>query len=320
MTTFPAPPTPATGTQHQLTLISGRSKSNAVITEVAAGLRHLDVNGINLVAGYDVTIRPPFCSGIVLIPWPNRIRDGRWIYHGTPMQLDITEPNRNNAIHGLLQYTPYRVSDRSDSAITLTAQVFPQNGYPFHLDTAVRYELQEDGLSATHTITNIGAQPAPVAIGAHPFLTLGDIPVEELTLTVAAERHIVVDERLNPIGSRPVAGTPMDLRSGQLVAGLDLDDAWSDLVIVDGGSTHALTAPDGRSVSLWADDQHNYLQVFTTRRYPRDGRHITAIAIEPMTAPANAFNSGDGLTWVAAGEQWSASWAIRYNDGVGRSR
>jgi hypothetical protein len=198
--------------------------------------------------------------------------------------------------------------------ITLTAQVFPQNGYPFHLDTAVHYALHNDRLAVTHTVTNIGAVAAPVAIGAHPFLTIGDVPTDQLTLTVAAQRHITVDERLNPIGSRLVAGTPYDLRAGRVVADLDLDDAWSDLDIIDGGSTHSLTAPDGRTVSLWADDQHNYLQVFTTRRYPDGGRHVTAVAVEPMTAPADAFNSGEGLKWRAPRQQWSVSWAIRYDD------
>jgi aldose 1-epimerase len=307
-------PAPALGEQHLLHLRAGTRRWTATVTEVAAALRCLDVNGINLVAGFDQTVRPPFCSGIVLMPWPNRVRDGRWTFDGATLQLDITEPRYDNALHGLLRNAPYRVLTRSEAAITLTAQVFPQNGYPFHLDTAVHYALHNDRLAVTHTVTNIGAVAAPVAIGAHPFLTIGDVPTDQLTLTVAAQRHITVDERLNPIGSRPVAGTPYDLRAGRVVADLDLDDAWSDLDIIDGGSTHSLTAPDGRTVSLWADDQHNYLQVFTTRRYPDGGRHVTAVAVEPMTAPADAFNSGEGLKWLAPRQQWSVSWAIRYDD------
>jgi aldose 1-epimerase len=109
-----------------------------------------------------------------------------------------------------------------------------------------------------------------------------------------------------------VHGGYWDLRAGRLVADLDLDDAWTGLHMSDGGSTHTLSAPDGRTVSLWADEQFGYLQVFTTRRYPAGDGFSTAIAVEPMTAPADALNSGAGLRWLEPGQDWSASWSIRY--------
>ena len=74
----------------------------------------------------------------------------------------------------------------------------------------------------------------------------------------------------------------------------------------------ALTAPDGRFVELWQDESFGFVQVFTTRLFPTAaGRHL-AIAIEPMTAPPNAFNSGQGVRWLAQDESWSATWGIRY--------
>jgi aldose 1-epimerase len=51
-----------------------------------------------------------------------------------------------------------------------------------------------------------------------------------------------------------------------------------------------------------------YIQVFTPRDYP--GRELT-VAIEPMTCPANAFNSGEALRWLAPGESFEASWGLR---------
>lgn len=305
---------PALGEQHELTLEAAGRSVRAVITEVAAAVRHLSVDGVELTASYPADAPAPFSSGIVLVPWPNRVRDGRWVYEGRTLQLDITEPDRGNALHGLLHSTPYQLVERTASSVTLGAQVFPQNGYPFHLDTRVRYTAAPTGLEVTHTVRNVGSSCAPVALGAHPFLTLGDVPADELVLTVSADHHIVVDNRLNPIGVAPVHGTAWDLRDGHVVGTLELDDAWSGVTVVDGGSTHSLRAPDGRTVSLWADEHFGYVQVFITRKFPRGDGYQTAVAIEPMTAPADAFNSGEGLRWLDSGGDWSASWAIRYQN------
>jgi aldose 1-epimerase len=307
-------PWPALGEQYELTLEAAGRSVRAVITEVAAAIRHLSVDEVEITAGYDDDIPPPFGCGIVLMPWPNRVRDGRWTYDGRTLQLDITEPARGNALHGLLRNAPYQLVARTACSMTLRAQIFPQNGYPFLLDTTVCYTLVPDGLHVTHTVRNVGSACAPVAVGAHPFLAIGDVAADTLTLTVSADHHIDVDDRLNPVGVTPVQGTDWDLREGRLVATLNLDDAWSGLTLSGGGSTHRLSAPDGRTVSLWADEQFGYVQVFITREFPRRGGLITAVAIEPMTAPADAFNSGEGLRWIQPGARWSMSWAIRYHD------
>ncbi len=300
MTTTHAP----TGEQHRIT----RGRAHAVITQVAASLREFAIDGVNLTQPYPEDSTPPFACGIVLVPWPNRVEDGVWELDGIRQQLDITEPARNNAIHGLLRSTGYRLVTRAEASVTLDATVFPQHGYPFHLDTTVRYELLEDELAVTHTITNLSNAKAPVAIGTHPFLTIGNVEPEDLVLTVNATTHFDVDARLNPRGEHPVDGTDFDLRAGRRLGELYLDDAWGGVVTVNGVAAR-LTAPDGREVRLIQDDQHRYVQVFTTRDFP--GTSL-AVAIEPMTAPANALNSGDGLKWLEPGERWTASWGIQY--------
>jgi aldose 1-epimerase len=35
------------------------------------------------------------------------------------------------------------------------------------------------------------------------------------------------------------------------------------------------------------------------------------VAIEPMTAPADSLNTGEGLRWLEPGEEWIAAWGIR---------
>lgn len=300
--------TAPTGQQHTISL----GDSHATIVQVAAALRELVIDGVAVTEPYPESATAPFADGIVLIPWPNRVADGRWVLDGAVQQLDITEPARHNALHGLLRFSPYALIENSGSAVTLAATVFPQHGYPFHLDTTVRYELVDGGLAVEHTVHNLSAAAAPVAVGTHPFLRIGDVPTEELTLTVHASTYIEVDDRLNPIAERPVEGTRYDLREATLIGEQFFDTSLGGVQTRDGVAA-TLRAPDGRQVHLVQDDQHPYVQVFTTPIFPKGGSHGIAVAIEPMTAPPNAFNSGDGLRWVEPGSTWTVRWGIRYS-------
>lgn len=297
-----------TGEQHVIT----RGTARAVITELAASLRELSVDGVDLVQSYPEHSLPPFGEGIVLMPWPNRVEDGRWQLDGAVQQLDLTEVERNNAIHGLLRNTPYRLVERDAESVVLAADVFPQHGYPFHLETTVRYALVAQGIEVTHGVRNVGSGRAPVAVGTHPFLKIGGVPTDELTLVLNAATHFEVDARLNPIREHDVQGTEWDLRAGRLVRDLELDDAFGGVSTV-GGVSALLRAPDGREVRLLQDERHGYLQAFITREFPGAG---TAIALEPMTAPANAFNSGLGLQWLEPGAAWAVGWGIQYHGGI----
>jgi len=299
-----------TGEQFVLETTTSSGELQATITALAAGIRTLSLNGVDLVPTFGEDQSPPSGSGIVLVPWPNRIRDGKWAHDGVDHQLAITEPKLNNAIHGLLRYTAYAPVAQERDSVTLAATVYPQSGYPYLLDTAVHYELVSDGLMVTHFIENAGAEPAPVAIGTHPFLKIGDVPTADLELRLSAGSHFEVDDRLLPIAEVPVVGTKWDFREGRPVSEFPLDDAFGEVTGDDGEVEHTLTAPDGRSVSIWADDDFAYVQVFTTTtKYPGED---FAVAVEPMTAPAEAFNSDRGLRWLDPGEQWKASWGIRF--------
>lgn len=310
-----------TGEQFELALDKGGKHLRAVVTEAAAGLRVFQVDGAEVVDSYPESEIPPYGSGIVLAPWPNRVRDGVWLLDGKPQQLDLTEPEKNNAIHGLLRNHAFRVIDREPHAITLAATVFPQHGYPFLVEVTVRYELVESGIVVTHGFRNDGAAKAPVAVGSHPFFRVGDVPIGELTLKIAAEERFVADDRLNPIGQVPVDGTDFDLRAGARVGDLNLDVAFGAVMHGDDGlARHRLTAPDGRFTEVWQSRDFGYVQTFTPHTYPRPVEGAPealgqAVAIEPMTAPPDALNSGLGLIWLGEGESWSGSWGVNFGTG-----
>ncbi|MGM7669468.1 aldose 1-epimerase family protein [Microbacterium sp. A93] len=302
----------ATGTQYELR----HGGAEATITSLAGALRLYEVGGTALVESFGADELPPSACGIQLSPWPNRVRDGRWELDGAAQQLDITEPSRGHATHGLLRNTAFLATAHSAREVTLRGEIHPQHGYPFRLTHQVTYTLDDAGsLTVRQQLTNRGPRPAPAAFGAHPFLRLGEVPSEELTLTLSAATRILADERLIPTGTRPVQDTDEDFRAGRVVGSDLLDAAFTDLDPGEDGRNHyGLVAPDGRAVELWTDPVYGYVQVFFTDRFP--GRH-RAVAVEPMTAPANALNSGHGLVWIDPDESLSASWGITGRTTVG---
>lgn len=124
-------------------------------------------------------------------------------------------------------------------------------------------------------------------------------------LRVPAQTAFVTDDRMLPTGTRPAEAA---LRDGVRVGDVSLDTGFTDLARdADGRVRHSLTAPDGRRVTLWQGEGFDYVQVYTATNYP--GTPL-AVAIEPMTAPADAFNSGLGIRRLAPDETWTLHWGI----------
>lgn len=287
-----------------------RGEVTAQIAQVGASLRHLAVGGVDVVPPYAAGIPTPGASGVVLAPWPNRVRDGAWNDDETPRQLAITEPRFNNASHGLLRFTAYEIASQAEDAVTLAATIVPQTGYPYLVETTVHYVLTDAGIDVTHTLTNRSETPAPVALGTHPYLTIGDADPRMLVLQLPAETYFETDDRMLPIGESPVsAGT--DLREGRRLGEVQLDTGYANLHRdADGFVRTRLTAPDGRTVTLRQGAGFTYVQAYTSTSYPG---HELVVAVEPMTAPADAFNSGRGLRRLGRDESWSLEWGIRFS-------
>jgi aldose 1-epimerase len=260
---------PLTGDQYEITA----GEVAAVVTEVGAGLRTFTIGGRPYVEAFPLDSRPPRGAGTVLVPWPNRTAGGRWTWQGATQQLALNEPAAGNAIHGLLRYAFYEVVDRAADTITLAARVAPQPGWPVPLATQVRYAVAADGLTVTHTVTNIGAAAVPFGVGAHPYIRVGDTATDD----------------------------------GRPLKGLTLDDAFGGCVPDDGLVRHRLLGPDG-GLEVWADPDFGWVQVFTPDDHPGRGR---AVAVEPMTCPPDALNSGTDLITLAPEETWQGSWGLR---------
>lgn len=282
----------------------------AVVVEVGGGLRAYAA-GESIVDGYGTDELPEGSAGQVLAPWPNRIRDGRYTFDGTEYQLPLTEPVRHNAIHGLVNWVRWSLVEAAGSSVTLAYAPPPTPGYPWPIQLRTTWSVAADGLSARHEATNLGDAPAPFGFGAHPYLHLPGVPVDDLLLQVPARNLLLVDGRLLPIGAVKVAGTEYDFSAPRRIGATVLDSAFGGVCAgPDGRSAVTLSTVDGdKSVSVWADGSFRWWQVFTgdTLSAPRTRR---SVAIEPMTCPPDAFRSGRDIVVLRPGDTWRGSWGI----------
>jgi aldose 1-epimerase len=283
----------------------------AVIVEVGGGLRCYDVGGRSVLDPYPEEAMSDGGHGTPLIPWPNRLGDGRYSFDGTEYQLAITEPKLGNAIHGLLRWQPWRALERASDSVTVAAKVAPQTGYPFALDVRIGYSLGEDGLTVRTTARNAGDRACPFGSGQHPYLSPGRGFVDDCRLEFAAATRIVTDERQLPSGREVVAGSPLDFAQARQIGEVKIDDAFTDLARDDSGRAAVrLTGPDGRTVELWADESYPVIQLYTGDTLAPARRRL-GLAAEPMTCPANAFQTGEGLIRLEPEDSVTSVWGVR---------
>jgi aldose 1-epimerase len=283
----------------------------AVVVEVGGGLREYQVDGVDVLLGYGLDEVCPGSAGKVLAPWPNRIRDGRYSFGGDVHQLALTEPDRHNAIHGLVNWVRWRRVEGTGSSVTLEYDNVPQPGYRWPLTLRTTWSLGPDGLACEHTVTNTGAEPCPFGLATHPYLQVPGAQVDDLLLRVPGRSRLLLDGRLLPIGATKVADGEYDFTEARAIGELVLDTAFGDLIRDDDGrSSVTLTTAEGRGLRVWADRGFNWWQVFTSDTLAPP-RHRRAVAIEPMTCPPDAFRSGRDVIVIGPGETWRGTWGIR---------
>jgi aldose 1-epimerase len=298
-------PISPSGEQVELSLGGQR----AVVVGVGGGLRMYSVGDRSILDSYGVEEMCPSGRGQLLAPWPNRIEDGSYEFEGRTHQLALDEPERRNAIHGLVRWSQWSVAEREPHRAALEHRLHPSPGYPFTLDLRVDYSLDEEGLTVQSTATNAGTEACPYGIGAHPYLTAGGGLVDNLELRVPAATALVSNERSIPVGRGPVEGTELDFWEPKPIGGVELDHCFTDLVRDDDGRARARV---GEIATLWVDESFPYLMVFTGDPLPDVARR--SLAVEPMTCAPNAFRSGDGLVRLEPGQAHVGSWGIAVSD------
>ncbi|MFV0634197.1 aldose 1-epimerase family protein [Demequina sp.] len=294
-------------TGQQISLTYGAQR--ATIATLGAALREYVVDGREVVIPFPAEELPAAFHGMVLAPWPNRLRDGQYSFEGADFQVPVSEPDRGTALHGLVCWAHWTVAAHSESAVTLTYDLPASPGYPFQLALATTYALGDEGLTISTHARNDGATALPYGLGFHPWFAPGGTALDECTLQLDATEHVTVDERLLPTGAVPVDGD-FDLLASRSLKAVAFDDAWVGVKPdADGRSWARLGWADGRTVEIWADSEAKAWQICTGDQVA--GVTRAGVAIEPMTCIADAFRTGKDLITLEPGAEHALAWGIR---------
>jgi len=272
---------------------------SAVISTEGAALIGLSVSKLDLI---EPNTRDGLYAGKILAPWPNRIRDGKYSFNKKDYQLPVNEVSKNNSLHGLVANCQWEVILQDQSKVILQHLLNQPDIYPGKLQLQVSYEIIEQGVEISVLSENVGDISAPYGVSIHTYLVAGAlVKNNELLLQLPTDQFLEVDaERLLPIKLQPVTGTNFDFISLKKISDLFIDHAFK--YSSDYPRSISLLNAEGQGAEMIFDEQSNWIQIHTADRdLQADSR--MAVAIEPMTCPPDAFNSGIDLIVLEPGKK-----------------
>ncbi len=284
----------------------------AAVDTHGGGLHSFSNHGSPVVAPATTNEDPGGWEGRVLAPWPNRLAGGRYEFAGESFQVPVNEPERDNALHGVVWALDWEVIHAGASNARLGVTQHPSPGYPWRVELEASYTLDAGGLTLRLRATNRSDRAAPFGCGFHPYVLAPGGNLDECELSFSAVKQLdVTPERLLPLGTSTVAGGLFDFAASRVVGSTSFDTAFTEIPH-DRASRATLTLrnPEGHeSITCWWDASFRWVQLYTPARV-RPGMPRSSIAVEPMTCSADAFNSGVDLVLLEPGGTWSGTLGI----------
>lgn len=287
-----------------LQLASADGLWRAEVSPVGASLVSLWFDGIEIVtspyhkAHYAV-------AGVIMAPWPNRLEDGRWSMGDREFTAAINDGEGHNANHGLVLARKFDVVEQSESRLQLQTDLFNAAAYPFEVSLKISYELTSEGMQIEIEARNLDASAVPIAFGMHPYFVCD----ENSQIEIGADTWISKTERNLPLLATAIEESPVAQRGFNLVQDLDIDDCFTDLDSESEGHVTRLSRPNyDMTVELWQSNGLSHLMIYKFTE--DDEQERVLLAIEPQSAPANAFRNLDQVKILEPSELFSANCKI----------
>ncbi|RSK41898.1 aldose 1-epimerase [Mangrovimonas spongiae] len=279
-------------TEHIKTIVLKNQEANTyaeVDLSFGAALKNLVLQGETIISKHN---KKPFASSI-LFPFPNRIKNGEYKFNDELYQLEKGSPDidSHNAIHGLVFNKNFTIERQTENEIALTySQQTLEKGFPFTFDISVTYTLTMSVFHIEVVVVNTDSKAFPFALGWHPYFETSNL--ENSELAIKSTEKFLVDDRMIPNGKTAINWNDFETINNQ---------AFDDCFKLSSNEIQ-LKTPDYQ-IKISSSSKNNYLQLYT----PEDRQ---SMAIEPQTAPANCFNTQEGLQILQPDDVYKLQWTV----------
>jgi aldose 1-epimerase len=216
-----------------------------------------------------------------LVPFSNRVRDGRFAFAGRQVTLSPNLSGQIHPLHGQGWRRPWAV-DHADAMSAELVYRHQPDEWPWAYEARERVELDAGGLSVRLSVRNLAPEPMPAGLGLHPYFPCD----AETLLDTGVETVWTIDDEIMPVERQPAAGRYCLRR--RHICGQDLDNGYEGWV----GEAKIAWPQAGVGLDIQSGDATRF-QVFS----PAAGGLFVA---EPVTHANSAFNLPESQ-WAAAG-------------------
>lgn len=294
------------------TIENKNGDSFTIVPAHGANLIDLKFNGKTVIDGFQTPeelIAGSWGKSIILFPFPNRLKDGKYTFRGQTYQFDINNADTQNAIHGFGFNVRTNVikTHVGNSEGFITCEYIHDGShpaYPFKFTFQVRFTLKNSELVVNMSFTNNESFAIPVGLGWHPYYRISERS-DDTSLKMPETQIVAIDNRMIPTGEKHDFN---DFNSLKKIDTTFLDNGFS-IKNQDKPAEIILESAMGR-LTCWQETgaaKWNFVQVFTPP-------HRMSIAVEPMTCNVDAFNNKDGLVLLTPKATLDGNFGVRFSN------
>lgn len=270
-----------------------------ILPELGGSIAFAKYNNIDFMRPWTGELTPRRTCCYPLVPFSNRIDNGKFSFNGKLYQLDKNFGSHPHTIHGVAWQRPWQVLELNEAKVVLYYDHVPEidksNSWPFAFSVTQQIELSQNSLLMTMSIKNTDVQTIPVGFGWHPFFPRHD----EVLLQFSAEHVVLNNQSMLPEKIVPL----QDKWNYQTLR--PLGEPNLDNCFVNWQGQAMIHWPNKKlSLVLTASKTLSHLVVMTP-----ESPMNTFFAVEPVSHINNAINSLEpkkqGICFLAAGQTLS---------------
>ncbi|WP_376098889.1 aldose epimerase [Roseomonas sp. CCTCC AB2023176] len=182
--------------------LSGGGWTAGILPDRGAAMARLTCDGRDVLVPLPDGADPnaTWAGAFLMLPWTNRLDEGRLPYPGGEHRFPINRPVEGTALHGLGREAAWDVGDVS-AARAVLHQRYAAHGQPYRYAARLTVTLGDD-VTLRLDVTNDGEDGTPFGTGWHPFFTRP----EGTRLSFRATGAVSRDTRNLPVAVEPSDG------------------------------------------------------------------------------------------------------------------